>query len=189
MDGPRAPIEGWRGRSIRLVPVEKSRHLENCVRWVNDPEVTRWMAQGDFPLSRAGEEAVFDDWSRNAGQSVIPFAIETLEGRHIGMTGLHAIDWRNRVAVSGTFIGEQELWGKGLGTDVARTRTRYAFDVLGLRLVLSEVMRGNDASLKALVRAGYREAGVIPGRWWKRGAWRDKILLYVDRDGFAAASA
>ena len=60
-------------------------------------------------------------------------------------------------------------------------RTRYAFEVLGLRLLLSEVMADNAASLRMLERAGYREVGRIPRRLWKRGAYRDVVLLALER--------
>ena len=72
----------------------------------------------------------------------------------------------------------------GLGTDAALVRTRYAFDVLGLRLLMSRVVVGNTASLKMLERAGYREVGRIPKRYWKRGAYRDEVVLVADRDEF-----
>jgi RimJ/RimL family protein N-acetyltransferase len=49
-------------------------------------------------------------------------------------------------------------------------------------MLLSEVMADNVPSLKALMRAGYRECGRLPRRWWKRGAYRDRVLLYVERD-------
>jgi RimJ/RimL family protein N-acetyltransferase len=61
-------------------------------------------------------------------------------------------------------------------------RARYAFEVLGLRLLLSEVMDGNLASLRMLEKAGYREVGRLPRRHWKRGAFRDAILLALERE-------
>ena len=43
---------GWEGEKIRLVPLDRDKHLENAVRWFNDPEVTRWLETGDWPLTR-----------------------------------------------------------------------------------------------------------------------------------------
>ena len=36
------------------------------------------------------------------------------------------------------------------------------------------------ASLRAVQKAGYREVGRIPGRYWKRGAYRESIQLAAD---------
>ena len=72
--------------------------------------------------------------------------------------------------------------GQGYGTDAARVRTRYAFEVLGLRQLYSEVFVENAASLKMLGHVGYREAGRVPRRYWKRGAYRDVVLLVNERE-------
>jgi RimJ/RimL family protein N-acetyltransferase len=176
---------GWEGERVRLVPLDKERHAANCVLWLNDPEVTRWTLSGDLPITRLAEEEFFARASGPAGAhpSEIVLAVETLEGgEHIGIAGLHRIEWRHGVAVSGTLIGPAGSRGKGFGTDVARARTRYAFEVLGLRMLLSEVFAENEASLRMLLRAGYREAGRIPRRHWKRGAFREVVLLVAERE-------
>ncbi|HVT15521.1 MAG TPA: GNAT family protein [Thermoanaerobaculia bacterium] len=172
---------GWEGEKVRLVPLDKTRHLEHALAWLNDPVLTSWTLMGDMPLTRLAEEEFFDRMSR-AGDTDVLFAVETRDGDHIGFTGLHRIDWRNGVATTGTILGRIDLWGRGYGTDAARVRARYAFEVLGLRLLLSEVMDGNVASLRMLEKAGYREVGRVPRRHWKRGAFRDAILFALERE-------
>lgn len=111
----------------------------------------------------------------------LTFAVETLAGEHIGFTGFHTVDHRHGVATSGVLVGRKELWRQGIGTDIVRVRTRYAFEVLGLRLLLSEALDGNEASIRMLERAGYREVGRIPRRYFKRGAYRDLLLFALER--------
>lgn len=171
---------GWRGARVQLVPLERDRHFENCYRWINDPAVTAWTLIGDWPLSRLVEEEWFAQASRANGSDVV-FAIETLDGEHIGTAGIHAIDWRHGVAKTGTLIGPAERRGRGFGSEAILLRTRYAFDCLGLRLLLSEVYAENAASLRALAKAGYQQVGRIPRRYWKRGGWRDLVLLACER--------
>lgn len=177
---------GWEGEKVRLVPLDKAKHLDNAVAWLNDPEITAWTKIGDWPMTRLAEEEFFETRSRQSGMALEPdltFAMETLPGDHIGFSGLHKIDWRNRVATTGTIVGRRDLWGQGYGTDAARVRARHAFEVLGMRMLLSDVMDGNAGSLRMLLKAGYREVGRIPRRIWKRGAWRDVILLCLEREG------
>lgn len=173
---------GWTGEKVRLVPLDNEKHLENALCWFNDPDLTQWILMGDFPLCRLAETKWFEQMmSQHQPDREVVFAIETLAGEHIGFTGLHQIQWRHGVASTGTIIGRKDLWRKGYGTDAVKVRTRYAFEVLGLRMLLSEVMAENVASLKMLQKAGYREVGHIPRRYWKRGAYRDAILLMIER--------
>ncbi len=178
---------GWKGQEVRLVPLDEERHLERCLAWINDPEVTRWTLSGDFPASRPMQREWLLERSSKGGDRDVVFAIETQDGEHVGNTGIHAIDWRNRHATTGTMIGARERWGQGLGTDTIRTRSRYAFEVLGLRLLMTEVMEPNVGSLKALTKAGFDEAGRVPGKWWKRGAWHDSILMVQTVDDWRAS--
>jgi RimJ/RimL family protein N-acetyltransferase len=173
---------GWEGEKTRLVPLERDKHFENALLWLNDPEVTAWTVLGDLPVGRLYEEEYFQKMT-GATPNDAPFAIETLDAHeHIGFAAIHQIDWRDRLAYTGTIIGRRDLWGQGYATDVARTRTRYAFEVLNLRLLVSKVLADNVGSLTMLQRAGYREVGRIPRYHWKRGAYRDLVLLAVERE-------
>jgi RimJ/RimL family protein N-acetyltransferase len=145
--------------------------------------MTETILSGDVPLTRLAEDEFMNKVSAHPEQHPpdVIFAIETLAGEHVGVAGLHKISYRHGVAVSGTIIGPPEARGKGYGTDAARVRTRYAFEVLGLRMLVSEVFAENVSSLKMLGRVGYREVARIPRRYWKRGAFRDVVLMIAER--------
>lgn len=170
---------GWEGDKVRLVPLDKNRHLENALLWFNDPTITAWLETGDWPLTRGAEEEFFRAAER-PDKGNVQFAIETRAGEHVGFSGLRSIDWQSRVAVTGSVIGRRDLWGGGLGTDSAGVRSRYAFEVLGLRLLIATVIAGNDRSMGMLAAVGYREVGRVPGRYWKRGEWRDQAILVLE---------
>ena len=170
---------GWQGEFVRLVPLDKEKHLDNAVHWLNDPEITQHLLVGDLPMTRLAEAEWFDRNSKGSDDNVA-FAIELLNGEHIGFSGVHKINWKDRQASTGTVIGVPEKWSKGFGTDAARVRTRYAFEVLGLRYLTSSVLEGNERSLRMLQRAGYVECGRYPKRIWKRGRFLDEVLLYMN---------
>jgi len=171
-----------RGERVQFAPLDKAAHLENYVRWFNDPEVTRYMLQV-MPLTRLAEEAFFE---RVAGATdAVTWAVHDEHGRHIGGTGLHKIDWRNRCAESGIIIGDREAWGKGYGTEVMRVRTKWAFEELGLHRIESQCFADNVGSATCLGRAGYRRIGVARQRQWKHGRWHDILLWEIlDEDYF-----
>ncbi len=170
---------GWEGNLVRLVPLDEGRHFDNAVLWLNDPEVTRFLLVGDMPLTKVMEREYFQIAQTETN---IPFAIETLEGDHIGFCGIHNIQWRHGHASTGTLIGRRELWGKGFGSDAVAVRTQYALDVLGLRILTSDVMAENVASIKMLERSGYVNRGVIPARYFKRGKYHDAVMMVRNRD-------
>jgi len=179
---------GWEGQKVRLAPLDRERHLENALLWLNDPQTTEWMLTGDWPLTRLAEEEYFERMMRQ-DDTDLAFAIETLDGVHIGFSGINQIEWRHGVGTTGTVIGPADFRGKGYGSDSIVVRTRYAFEVLGLRQLLSSVFADNGASYRALLKAGYREIGRYPRRYWKRGAYRDIIRLVIERDAWPAGGA
>ena len=174
---------GWEGEKVRLVPLDKGRHLANMLVWMNDPDMTETILNGDLPTTRAAEEEWFDKLcaTYDAHPTDIVFAVETLAGEHVGICGIHNISYRHGTAVTGTIIGPPEARGKGYGADAARLRTRYCFEALGLRMLFSEVFAENTASLRMLEGAGYREVARIPRRFWKRGAFRDVVVMAAER--------
>ena len=174
---------GWEGERVRLVPLDKGLHAANVQLWMNDPDMTETILSGDVPTTRVAEEEFFDKMCADPGAhpSNILFAVETLAGEHVGLAGLHQINYRHGVATSGTIIGPPDARGLGYGSDAARIRTRYAFEVVGLRMLISEVFAENTASLRMLERAGYREVARLPRRYWKRGAFRDSVVMVAER--------
>ena len=173
-----------RGERVQLVPQDKEMHLENYVQWLNDGDVTRWMLM-NTPLSRADEAAWFDRLP--ARTDSIVWAVHDETGKHIGTTGLHALDWKGRSGISGICIGDKSAWGKGYGSEVMQVRTRYAFEELGLWRIESECFVANKGSAGCLENAGYRQIGIARKKRWRAGQWRDCILWEILAEDYYAA--
>ncbi|MBI1731033.1 GNAT family N-acetyltransferase [Candidatus Acetothermia bacterium] len=186
MDSSRKSAIGIRGERIQFVPLDKALHLENIVNWFNDPEVVRYTSSV-FPLSRLQEEKWFDRVAESKDE--LHWAVHDESGRHIGVTGLMKIDWQGRRAISGTMIGEKSAWGKGYGTDIMQTRTRYAFEQMGLHRLESECFVENKGSARCLEKSGYRQIGILKKKRWREGRWQDCILWEIlDEDYFSQAT-
>ncbi len=179
---------GWEGKNIRLAPLSREKHLDNCVRWMNDPGITRQLQVGHFPMTLEVETAWFDRMLSHQTSDVV-FAIETLEGKHIGQSGIHGINWIHRTAETGSFIADEGMRGKGYGTEAARLRSTYAFDVLGLRVLYAEFIDGNDASKKMQERAGYKIYARKPKAYYKDGGVLDSHLTMQTREMWEEAKA
>lgn len=171
------------GELTQLVPLDYERHFENVYVWANDTELTETLLFGDRPMTKTAEKEWFDSMSQANGCDIV-FAIETLDGEHIGTSGIHQINHQHGTATTGSYIGMKSEWGKGYGTDAAIVRARYCFHVLGLRQLYSSVLEGNERSMKMQEKVGYVVYGVAPKKYWKRGMYRDETLTVLTRERF-----
>jgi RimJ/RimL family protein N-acetyltransferase len=170
------------GTLVTLVPMDPS-HLQDFVRWSHDRTGMRYLALS-HPLTLADEERWYERVS-SAGDVVVWSILR--EGRHIGSTALEGIDWRNRNATSGIWIGDTDEHGKGYGKEAMRLRTAYAFEELGLEKVITTAFTDNIASIRALERAGYRQCGLRRHQVFRGGRWLDQWLGEILREEWLAA--
>ncbi len=107
-------------------------------------------------------------------------AIVLKEGHEtIGSIGLHEIDWISRTATTGTFIGREDLLGKGLGTEAKMLWLKYAFLGLNLRQIYSRVHAFNGRSAAYAKKCGYREIAQYPDHVFRDGEYHDLIHFLV----------
>jgi RimJ/RimL family protein N-acetyltransferase len=179
-------IVGLRGERVRLVPLDRTLHLENALRWMNDPEITATLDL-NLGVTRRQEEAFFD---RMEGPNDNDFTWAVLDDQeqHVGFIGLHAIHWRHRSATGGLVLGERSAWGRGIATDAVRVRTRFAFDQVGLHRVEGHTI--NPAMARVYEKAGYRREGTLREKVWRDGRWHDaEVFSILDRDYFASRTS
>ncbi|MEK7135410.1 MAG: GNAT family protein [Patescibacteria group bacterium] len=170
-----------KGKKVNLRPVMKA-DLPLITRWINDPEV-RYFLANVVPQSLEDEEAWLAGLSKKKDTHVV-FVIEKADGQPIGVMGLHGIHHVDRTATTGSFIGEKEYWGKGLGTEAKFLLLDYAFDTLNLRKICSEALAFNERSIRYSLRCGYKEEGRLKDHIFRNGKFHDKVLLAVFREDF-----
>lgn len=164
------------GEPLMLVPTHEG-HLTNYVRWLNDPEVNRYLGRR-FGLTAAMEQQWFEEVGKDSRR--VHWAIE-LGGTHVGSTSVEDIDWLTRTGVTGIMIGERPVWGKGIASMVMRRRAEYAFDELNLQALYTEIFVGNEGSLRAAKKAGYQEYGRKPFARYLDGQYLDAWLGVLSR--------
>ncbi len=165
------------GNLVRLRPptVEDA---PGMITWFADMEVTRFLGRRN-PLSLDAQKEWLDKVARDP-DSVI-WVIEH-EGRAVGTTGIHEIDWKHGRGTTGTLIGDKKVWGKGLARELMRLRARYAFTELPLRKLEAGYFEGNEASGRAQAAAGYKVVGRRREYVFAGGRWLDLIMTEVLRE-------
>jgi len=169
-----------KGKKVVLRPICKETDLDSIYRWINDPEVNKYV-EGYLPMTKEAEAEWIDRMSKNED---IILAMETLEGRHIGSMGMHNIKWKDRTATTGAMIGEKDCWGKGYGTDAKMIFLNYAFNTLNLRKISSSVFSFNKRSIAYSLKCGYEVEGVLKRQKFVNGRYYDEVLLGVFKEGW-----
>jgi RimJ/RimL family protein N-acetyltransferase len=175
------------GRRIRLRGVEQE-DLIQFVTWLNDPEVIANLEMYR-PLSMAEEQHWFEGMLKRPPDER-PLVIEISEGdgwRMIGNLSLLNIDWRNRSAEVGIFIGDKSCWNQGYGTEAMKLMLRHAFEMLNLNRVYLRVYETNPRAIRAYQKAGYVVEGRDRQGEYRNGKYWDVIRMSVLRKEWKSA--
>lgn len=174
------------GKQLYLRPVDPRTDAERYYRWMNDPEVTRWLLHQP-PMPYPAEIAYLEHATKERPTTDYVFAIVlAADDAHIGSVGIHRIDWISRTGGTGLMIGAREHWRKGYGFAAKMLALRFAFQTLGLRKVISGAIAGNTASRGNLEKQGYREIGRRRAHIFRHGTFHDEILFELFAEEFAA---
>ena len=185
MSEPESPVVFLESGRLYIRPLEEA-DLPRCLRWINEAEIRSFLLV-PFPMDSYAEKKWFEALNRSLPRTDILFAIVLKDDdRHIGNAGLHAIDWVNRCAVTGTLIGDPKDRNQRYGREAKRLVLRYAFDTLGLRRLESSVLGHNPRSLAYLKATGHKEVGRFREKFLREGRWVDEILMEIHADEWRA---
>jgi diamine N-acetyltransferase len=169
------------GNQIRLRGVEET-DIEKFVSWLNDPEVTENLLIY-WPLTMTQEKKWFDDLSkREPAEQPLAIEIETAGGWElIGNSSLQKIDWLNRSAEAGIFIGNKSYWGKGFGTEAMKLLLQFGFNRLNLNRIYLHVFDTNPRAMRSYEKAGFKLEGRLREDIFKNGAYIDVLMMSILR--------
>jgi len=172
------------GAKVYLRPLERE-DAPLFVPWVNDAEVTRTLAMFYRPINLQAETDFVERIYKSEHDVVLGIALKDTDVL-IGITGLHQMDFKNRHAVFGIFIGEKSEWGKGYGTEVTALVTDYAFATLNLNRVGLQVYEDNERGIKAYESVGFKQEGVLRQMMYREGRYWNVLIMSILREEWAA---
>ncbi len=175
------------GEHVRLRGVERS-DLLSFQAWLNDPEVTDHLSTY-LPLSMIDEEQWFDRASQLEPDER-PLAIELKEGRNwrlIGNSGFFNLEWANRCAEFGLFIGDKTVWNKGYGTEAVQLLLKHGFETLNLHRIYLRVYSTNPRGRRSYEKAGFVLEGTLREAFYRHGKYGDVHIMSVLRSEWNAA--
>ena len=164
------------GERIYLREVRPSDVNENYYRWMNSPEITRFLESRFYPNSMEGLREYVA--SKLGDRDNIFLAIVLKDGdRHIGNIKLGPINWIHRFADIGIIIGEKDCWGAGYASEAIQLIANYAFRELNLHKLTAGAYDQNQGSIKAFQKVGFVIEGVRKRYFYYHGEYVDDVIL------------
>ncbi len=90
------------------------------------------------------------------------FAVDTLDGKHIGNCSYHNISETNGEAELGIMIGNRDYWDKGYGTDAVTTLVNYVFRQTDLNRIYLKTLESNTRAQKCFQKCGFTPYEHLP---------------------------
>ncbi len=149
--------------------------------WLNDGEVTKFLASGVFPMSKEKME----EYYRNvvlSSDNVMLAIVDKKSDKHIGNIRLGPINWISRIAELGVMIGDKEFWHKGYSTEAIKLLVEYAFHRLNLHKVTAGVIAENQASVRAFEKAGFAIEGRGKSQFFLDGEYCESLYMGIIRE-------
>jgi ribosomal-protein-alanine N-acetyltransferase len=170
-----------RGERIYLREVQLSDVTEQYHRWMNDPDVIRFLESRFHPPSVDNLRETVASYAADPKNLFLAIVTTDTE-RHVGNIKIGPIDAHHGVADVGLIVGEKDCWGKGFATEAIQLVMRHAFGALGLRRLTAGAYATNIGSIRAFEKAGFSREGVRRKHYLCDGSYVDGILLGVLRE-------
>jgi RimJ/RimL family protein N-acetyltransferase len=144
-------------------------------RWQTDPELAALDAVPPQSLSYADYLARYAAELRYPSARRQRFAIETLDGEHIGNCTYYAINHKRGEAELGIMIGNRDYWDRGYGVDAVTGLLDIIFRETGLNRIYLKTLASNTRAQKCFAKCGFTPCGRL-----KRDGY-DFILMEIHR--------
>lgn len=175
------------GKRVRLRAVERE-DIPHFVEWLNDPEVTAGLLI-NLPMSNWDETRWFENLATLPAEER-PLALDAHlpDGlwTHIGNVGLHQIEWTNRCAEFGLFIGDKTFWNSGYGTEATLLTLKHGFDTLNLNRIFLYVHETNPRAIHVYEKIGFVREGRLRQIVYRNGRYIDSLLMSMLRSEWDA---
>ena len=129
--------------------------------WQTDPELAELDAATTLKMSYQHflSEYSFDLCYPSSSRH--EFAVENMEGEHIGNCVYYNVNQVEKKAELGIMIGNRAYWKQGYGTEVVNTLLDYIFTRTSLEKIYLTTLVWNIRAQKCFAKCGFKECGRI----------------------------
>ncbi len=127
--------------------------------WQTDAELVQFDAASLLTITFEQYLSEYTSVLRYPSSTGYRFAIETLDGKHIGNCSYYNIDKMRGEAELGILIGNRDYWGKGYGTDAVTTLVSHIFRQTNLKRIHLKTLESNTRAQKCFEKCGFTPYG------------------------------
>ncbi|HWO98241.1 MAG TPA: GNAT family protein [Bacillus sp. (in: firmicutes)] len=160
--------------SLKLVELKDAERVFELTD--NSREYLReWLPWLDMITSVEDTKSFIENCLKNYAENKSMTMFILYKGAIVGTAGYNQIDWSNKVAYIGYWLGK-DYQGFGIMTKVAKTLTDYAFNELKLNRVDIRAAKENTKSRAIPERLGFVCEGQIRQAEWLYNHYVDHIV-------------
>ncbi len=165
---------------FQLKPLDPS-DVKYFYQWLNDDEAIQYSLS---LFQKISSEKEINNWFVNSvlikEEKTLNLGIYLDNGNKlIGYTGLCNISKENKSGEYFIFIGDKNMWGRGIGTLITKQILKIGFKNFNLNRIYLTVSELNTAALKAYQKAGFVDEGRLREANFRKGKFHDKIIMSV----------
>lgn len=141
---------------ILLYPEVTAENARTLMQWLRDEQVREYLSDAKDTPAYIGQMAdrvnlpVLTPFFSAGGRFYMAYT-----GKHIPVGFVRLVAKGEEIEIV-VVIGDRRNWGKGLGTGTIRESLKAAFFELRAQKVIARIHKGNQRSVRAFVRAGFR---------------------------------
>lgn len=156
---------------------------EYFAKWEVDPNVVKYLS---FDENRTYEDVVTEALYNKTDDSKLDFTIvERASEKPIGRINISRLERHSdSLDITKLYIGEERLWGKGVGREVMRELLKYCFTFLHMERVTLDYYTGNKRASSLYEGLGFKSEGVARHATKKDGKYYDLHLMSMLRSEF-----
>jgi RimJ/RimL family protein N-acetyltransferase len=148
------------GNKVRL----REKRLADAVddyAWEIDPELAKLDASIPLAISFPQYLSEYASGLRHLPPTRHLFAIETIDGNHIGNCVYYGVDEAKSEAELGIMIGNRNYWNEGYGTDAVATLINHIFSETKLIRIYLKTLDWNTRAQECFQNCGFTPCGHV----------------------------
>lgn len=133
----------------------------NDYAWQNDSELASLDAMPRLTMPYHQYLLIYARQLCRSSSGRRQFAVDTMDGKHIGNCVYYGIDKFSGEAELGIMIGNRDYWDKGYGTDVVAILVNHIFSQTELRRIHLKTLESNGRAQKCFQKCGFVPCGYL----------------------------
>jgi RimJ/RimL family protein N-acetyltransferase len=160
--------------NLFIRPIEHN-DLDKLHEWRNNFDIFSQLGGGYLPTSKTEMQNWMENFSK-LDKNNFRFIIEC-QNNNVGFISLTNINYINRNADLGIYIGETEYQGQGIATEALKIIQDFAKNTLNLRKIKLRVSKNNPAAIRLYKKNNYKVVGEMADEWFIDGKWTNVYIM------------